>query len=406
MPKLNKSFITTIATVLIPISMQFIYIRYVSYEVDKTIYGNFILLQTLIAGLSYIFLQIPSQAYTRFYNTQEDKQKFINEFRTLLIFINILCFFVIMLYGSMMQKFSLSILLTIFIYFVFLNNYAFNQNIFLLNMERGKYFYLKVFEATAKFVLPIIFYYLNETLFSFLLGLCTGYAISFCVLMFFLKDYKFYFIINIKNLNKYFKFAYPIFFVSIFSWAISLADRYFIEFFNGTEQVATYAILAQVAGIGQIVGQIYTLHVNPKALKMFEDDKKSALEYLSKILKKLGLVFILLSVLAYLLPVQIYEILLDPEIIEQPYYFITFFILLIGIFITVYQTAYSMYLNLFKKLNILAYIYFIAFIFNLLGNFFIKKYGMIAAAISTLLAYTIILSGQIIYIKYTKALTK
>jgi hypothetical protein len=69
---------------------QFLYIRYVSYCVDKNIYGNFILLQTLIVALSYIFLQIPSQAYDRFYNEAKNKIEYINEFRTLLIFINIL----------------------------------------------------------------------------------------------------------------------------------------------------------------------------------------------------------------------------------------------------------------------------------------------------------------------------
>ncbi len=54
---INKNLYITIATVLIPIIMQFIYIRYVSYNVDKDDFGNFILISTLIAGLSKIFLQ-------------------------------------------------------------------------------------------------------------------------------------------------------------------------------------------------------------------------------------------------------------------------------------------------------------------------------------------------------------
>jgi len=79
--------------------LQFIYIRYVSYNIDEEVYGNFILLQTLIVALSYIFLQIPSQAYDRFYNEAKDKISYINEFRTILIFVNILSILLILLYG-------------------------------------------------------------------------------------------------------------------------------------------------------------------------------------------------------------------------------------------------------------------------------------------------------------------
>ena len=57
-----------------------------------------------------------------------------------------------------------------------------------------------------------------------------------------------------------------------------------------------------------------------------------------------------------------------------------------------------MYLNLFKKLNILSYIYLIAFIVNIIGNLFIKDYGIIAAAISTLISYLVIIGLQMIYI--------
>ena len=402
MVKLNRSFLITIATVLIPVLMQFFYIRYVSYNVDKTDYGNFILLQTLIAGLSYVFIQIPAQAYDRFFNTTADKVAFVNEFRTVLIFINILSVFVIVLYGFVMQKFSYEILFVLFIYFVLLNNYSFNQKVFLLNLERKKYFYLKILESAAKFIAPLLAYYYFQSLLSFLLGLIVGYAFSFFILNRYMKEYKFKITIKIENLKKYFLFAYPILFVSICTFGISFSDRYFIEFLDSTEEVAVYAILAQVAGIGQIVGQVYFLYVNPKVLKMYEHDEKNALYYLVGILKKLAIVFLILATIAFVLPVEVYEILLEPKIIEQKYYFYTFFILLIGIFVTVYQTAYSMYFILFKRLNVLAYIYLPALIVNLIGNLFIKEYGIIAAAISTLLAYLIILFGQIAYVKVMK----
>lgn len=402
--KIDKNLTITFLTVVIPVLMQFIYIRYISYNVEKEIYGNFVLLQTIIVALSYIFIQIPSQAYDRFYNTTKNKIEFVNEFRTILIIVNILSLILIVLYGYIVDKYSMLILFLIFIYFVLLNNYSFNQKVFLLNLERKKYFYLKILESAAKFITPLLAYYYYPSLESFIIGLVVGYLISFIILLTYMQDYKFKIVLNIQNQKKYFRFAYPILFVSIFSWGISFLDRYFIEYFINTEKVAIYAILAQVAGIGQIIGQIYFMYVNPKILKMFEENENNALEYLSKMLKWFGIIFLLLILVSFFIPIQIYEILLEPKIIRDNYYFYTFILLLIGIFATVYQTAFSMYLNLFKKLNILSYIYLIAFIVNIIGNLFIKDYGIIAAAISTLVAYIVILILQMIYVSRYKKL--
>lgn len=396
---MNKSLLITILTVGIPIIMQLFFIRYVSYSVNKDIYGNFILLQTLIIALSYIFLQIPSQAYNRFYNSATNKIEFVNEFRTLLIFINIFSVVVIYIYGLIMERFTYEILALVFIYFLILNNYTFNQQIFLLNLERKKYFVLKNLEAVSKFLLPILFFLYFESLESLLYGMVCGYFVSFLFLLTYLKDYKFNFIITVNNLKKYFKFAYPILFVAIFSWGISFLDRYFIDYYMTTKDVAIYAILAQVAGIGQVLGQIYGMYVNPKVLKYYEEDQKFALNYLKRSIVFLSISFMFLGIIAYILPTSIYELLLQKEVINDSYYFNTFIILVFAIFFTLIQTALSMYLTLFKKLNILAYIYVVAFIINLIGNMFINQYGIIAASISTLLAYLVILILELIYIK-------
>lgn len=397
--RLKKDFLITVLTVLVPLVMQFFYVRYISYNVDKIDYGNFILLQTLITALSYVFLQIPSQAYDRFYNTTKNKLYFANEFRSLLIIINIISLFIIICYGYFMDKFSYDILLILFFYFVLLNNYSFNQKIFLLNLERKKYFYIKFFEGIAKFVIPVIFYIYEHTLFSFLLGFTVGYTIAFSILHLFMKDYKFYFVFNFNNLKKYFLFAYPFLFISIYSWGIAFSDRYFIEFLSTTENLAIYALLAQVAGFGQIIGQIYTIYVSPKILKQFEEDREQSLIMLKKYLTLLFLIFVFLGIIAFLIPVELYSLLLEPTLIEQSYFFYTFIILLAGIFITIFQTALGMYLNLFKKLGVLSYIYLLAFIINIYGNFYIKEYGILAAAVSTLIAYITILIGQLIYLK-------
>ena len=86
---LNKSFLITILTVIFPILLQLVYIRYVSYHIDKNDFGDFVILSTFVVALSQIFLSIPSQSFMRFYHMSE-KIIFINEFRTYLIGVNTL----------------------------------------------------------------------------------------------------------------------------------------------------------------------------------------------------------------------------------------------------------------------------------------------------------------------------
>lgn len=385
-------------TVVITVVLQFLFIRYASYSIAKIDYGNFVLLQTLIAGLSAIFLQIPGQAFDRFYNQQTDKVMFVNEFRTMLIGINILSIFIIMLYGFIYSKFSFEVLAILFLYFVLLNNYALNQKVFLLNMQRGKYFYLKVLEASSKFLFPIVAYFYYQTLESLLVGIVVGYLFAYAVLIYFLKEYRYTLVFKWDNLKKYFLFAYPVVFVSIFTWGISFSDRYFIDYYMSTEDVAIYSLLAMVAAVGAIVGQVYFMYAEPKIFKAYEEDPEYTFKMINSYLKKLAMVFGFLLLIALFLPREVYTILLEKDVVYNDYYFKTMMILLVAIFVNILHIAHHMYLKLTKRLDILAYVLFVALVVNLIGNLFIEKYGIMAAAISTLVAYITILLLQIIYV--------
>jgi len=110
------------------------------------------------------------------------------------------------------------------------------------------------------------------------------------------------------------------------------------------------------------------------------------------------MVFVFILLVAVLLPKDIYTILLEKEVVYNDYYFQTMIILLVAIFVNVMHIAHHMYLKLLKRLGILAYILFVALVVNLIGNMFISKYGIIAAATSTLLAYITILVLQMVYV--------
>jgi O-antigen/teichoic acid export membrane protein len=396
----NRDFNLTILTVLLTVLMQFVFIRYASYSISKIDYGNFVLLQTAIAGLSSLFLQIPGQAFDRFYNASRNKTVFINEFRTLLIAINLLSIPVVIIYGMIIDKFFAETLLLLYLSFVLINNYTLNQKVFLLNLDRKKYFYLKVAEGVAKFIIPIVFYMVWQSLHALLYGILIGYVVAYVLLILFLRDHPFSFTINLPNFKKYFYFAYPTIFLSVITWGLSFSDRYFIEYYMGTQDVAVYSLLAMVAGVGQIVGQIYFMYIEPKVYREYEENPSKTLLDLAGYLKKLFVVFVILTVIAFLLPKQIYTILLEQEIVNDSYYFTTMMILLGAIFLNVLHVAHHMYFKLFKRLDLLGYVYAVALVVNLLGNLFIQKYGIMAAAFSTVAAYLTILLLQSIVIKY------
>jgi O-antigen/teichoic acid export membrane protein len=394
----NRDFNLSLLTVAVTISLQFLFIRYASYSITKVDYGNFVLLQTLIAGLSAVLLQMPGQSFDRFYNQAKVKSVFVNEFRTMLIFINIISLLLIVLYDFFYSKFSFEILLLLFLYFVLLNNYALNQKVFLLNMQRGKYFYLKLFESSARFLFPALFYLYFQSLESLIYGISTGYLVAHVVLRYFLKGYVNKFTYNWVNLKKYFLFSYPIVFVSLFTWGISFSDRYFIDYFLSTEDVAIYSLLAMVAGVGQVVGQVYFMYAEPKILKHFADSSESTYSLINAYILRLFFVFVVLSVIALFIPKYFYTILLEESVVNNERNFASMMILLVAIFINILHIAYHMHLKLMARLDVLAFILFIAFFINFIGNFYIAEFGIIAAAVSTLVSYIFILVLQFLFV--------
>jgi len=399
----NKSLNLSILTVFIPLILQFIYIKYVSYEVDKNVYGDFIILGTFIYGLSQIFLSIPGQSFSRFYNITENKTYFINEFRTYLIAINILSIFIVYsLYLIYENRFSMIVYLLIYIYFAISNNYSLNQQIFLLSLERKKYLALKIFEAIAKYIFPLLMYYKFKTLESFIGGITLGYILSFIIIMYYLKEIPFKIEFNLQNQKKYFIFAYPILISAVFSWSMSFSDRYFIDYYLKTRDVAIYSILAQFSGFANFSAIIYGIYVNPIILREYEKDKVFALKLLKKYLKYFLVVLITMFIIALLLPKSLLAIFIEKEVIFNEYYYNTFIILVLGIILTVFQTALSMYFVLLKRLDIHAKIFMFVAIVNLGLNFLIPKYGIIAASISTLIAYLLLNIFILLWIKNAK----
>ena len=402
---INKGILITVATVIIPVFIQLVYIRYVSYEVSPEVFGNFALLLTLVAAISSILLTIPSTAFVRYFNETKHKNRYINEFRTLLIPVNILSLFIIIIYSFFMKQFDFITLSLICIFLFLQNNISLNRQIVLQNLQRKNYFFINILEKSSKFFFPILLFFIFETLDSLIYGLLLGSIILTVVITYFNKKYKFNITFSFRRLRIYFTYAYPIIFTSMFTWVIVFSDRYFINYYLDTSSVGIYALLAQVAAFTSILNAMFSMYVNPIVYKLYSEDRNRAITKLFFYIKMYFILVLSITFIIMLLPKSVFNILLKPEILQNDHFYYTFIVLICGSIFSIFQNALSLFFTLEKHLNVLGKFWFLAAIVNVIGNFYIEEYGIIAAATSTCISYFLVMALNLLWIFKIKKLS-
>ena len=154
--------------------------------------------------------------------------------------------------------------------------------------------------------------------------------------------------------------------------------------------VGTYSILSQLSGFAQVIGSIYSTYINPVIFKNYSINKKKTFISLNNYLKKLSIICLLCFIIICLIPKEVFALIISDKIIQNSSYYYSFLVLVFGIFLSIFQTALSMYFILIERLDIYSKIFGLAAVINFILNFFIYKYGVIAAAISTASAYLVI----------------
>lgn len=396
----NKGFIITIFTVIIPLMVQFFFVRYASYEIDKEVYGNYVLIITFTSAMSAILLTSPATAFQRYFNESSNKERFINEFRTLLIPINIIGIILIILFTSKQQRFDFTILLMVITLFFFMSSVSLNKNIILQKMRRKRFFFFELLDKFSRFLFPAVGYFITGDLKGLLSGFLIGYGILFIYSIISSGQIFYKFTFYWKKVKIYFLYSYPTLFMSLFGWIITFSDRYFIDFYNGPQDVAIYSLLSSTAGFSSILGSVYAIYVNPKIYKYYSEDKTKAVKLTLTYLKILGAIFISVIPVFFLMPKIVFTILLEKEVVYNTYYYHVLFVLVCSSLFNIYQTCVGLLFNLIKKMNVLIFIWLIAAAVNIIGNLFVSKYGIIAAGLSTAAAYFIILGLGSIWLYY------
>lgn len=191
------------------------------------------------------------------------------------------------------------------------------------------------------------------------------------------------------KMKEYLSFSLPIIPGNVSSWIVHSSDRYLVGFFLGTLFVGYY-VPAYVIGNSIMFFIMPLSFVLPAVLSKFYDENKivevkTYLKYSLKYFLMIGIPsFFGLSVLSK----QLLTIFSTSEIARQSYHtipFIALSMLLFGIYVIIAQT-----IILKKKTKLTGIIWLIAAFLNFgLNFFFIPKFGILGAAITTLIAYTL-----------------
>jgi len=195
------------------------------------------------------------------------------------------------------------------------------------------------------------------------------------------------------GLRDYFWFGLPLVPTGLLGWITSSSDCYLIGFFLSSHMVGIYSAAYNIGSIIGFFGAPLQIILFPTISKLYEEKKEQEIGiYLTHSLKYF-LMFAIPSLVGLsLLSEQVLLILASPEFVTQGSIVLPiaaagafFFGLYGGIFVWILVVA--------KRTRLIFMLVSFSAIINLVMNlFFVPIYGIIAAAVTTLIAYFILFS--------------
>ena len=262
-------------------------------------------------------------------------------------------------------------------------------NIFRAFQRVGRYSFFMISQTLGEVGLVTGTVLLGYGLFGAVLSLLIIRGINFSIMSILTIQRIGIIIPKFLRIKEYLRFGLPTIPGNISNWIVQSSDRYLIGFFLGTLFVGYY-VPAYVIGNSINFFIMPLTFVLPAVLSKFYDENKIGevkiyLKYSLKYFLMIGIPSVFgLSILSK----QLLTIFSTSEIARQSYHIVPFValsILLFGIYAVTAQI-----ISLKKKTKITGVIWMAAAFLNLGLNFvFIPKFGILGAAITTLLAYSL-----------------
>jgi len=397
---LFKDLLKYLPSKIVPAIAGILFLPIVTRLFSPSEYGNYVLVIVTISILSTIVGWV-SMGVVRFYpayeKKEEDKQ-FINISIRLFLH-SILILSILFLISNVIFNYfiphKIYKLLNIGIV-VFLTLACFEFLLSFLRIKRlvnwySGFFVWKSITSLLFGVLLVIFFHMGVE------GLLWGIILSiFFSLPFLWKKAvgKIEFIrkkLNIKASKEIAKYSFPLVIGNLGAWILALSDRYILQIFRNAQEVGIYSISYQISDRSILLfTSLFAFAFNPLSVIIWEKEG----EIQSQKFVSMGTrYFIILCVPAIVgisvLRESILKVLSTPDYYEGAK-IIPFVVL--GVFFLGLNQRFGSGLSFYKKTQFFMYSLVISCLVNIgLNLLFIPKYGYIAAAVTTLVSYGILL---------------
>lgn len=223
-----------------------------------------------------------------------------------------------------------------------------------------------------------------------------------------------YILIKELGLNFDFDFSYlkmglvyssPLIFHSLGGYIISFSDRFIILHFLGLDEVGLYAVAYQVGMVMSFISNSFNQAWTPFLFSKLKEGNKKTLNQINKINFIYFLVMIILAFIIYLFVPIIYDVFIGEAFAVSP--MIIFWVLLGYVFNGMYKMLVN-YMFFYKMTKHLAGITIFAAIINIIFCFYlVPSYGIIGAAISTTISFSMMfILVFIVYLNLSKSNNK
>ncbi|PML61244.1 hypothetical protein BCT73_06545 [Vibrio breoganii] len=387
--KLDKNFFySIIATISLPVS-NIVAVLLVSRYLDKAIFGEYSLSMTIIQGIAFVLssgVQESSRRYVNTLNNKEFNRKYgflLSVSLTITFIVSVLIFSIfyndLYDYITILQISMIAILLPLIRFSINLDNYYEKYLRFATN---------KVLFSLATIIVPVsVAIIINESTYTMILSLTLGLVFMFVGNK---GGVAKYFNFNKNYFDKdIFKYAVIITFSSIASWLISFSDRILISKYLSTSELAIYIVNVQLSGTVSLLSMVISIYYFPTIYRKFELETKAQLKKIRNIKLVIFFLTIIGSLIYFIFGKAILQLVLSDYYNVQS--FDVVYILLLSNVALIYVNLSSVILSIKNKMIFNTLAFFIGAAVNLVINIlYIEQYGVIVAAISTLVAYVII----------------
>ena len=199
-----------------------------------------------------------------------------------------------------------------------------------------------------------------------------------------------------KRIKTYLLYGLPLTLTPFYNWVIRVSDQYIIGFFYGAKQIGIYSLHYSLAFLLFNLTYIALFVLSPTITRFWEENKLQELREFMNFSYKYIMMLLIPSIIGYF-------VLYDGVIINiATSEFISTNILLLVLALTIiFASIYSLSQNilfLLKKTKIINYITLSGAIFNIILNIILVPYiGILGAAVSTLITFTILMILNLIY---------